>query len=34
MGSLDFPGLLIVVGAVAIVVWAGFNWKHRRPHVR
>ena len=33
MGSLDFPELLIVVSLVAILVWAGFNWKHR-PHVR
>jgi len=33
MGSLDFPGLLIVVSLIAILVWAAFNWKHR-PHVR
>jgi hypothetical protein len=28
MGSLDFPEVLILLGVIAIVAWAVYNWKH------
>ena len=32
MGPLDVPEVLIILGALAVVVWAIYNWTHRHPH--
>jgi len=29
MRPLDVPEMLIVLGLIAIVAWAFYNWKHR-----
>ena len=32
MGPLDVPEVLIILGVVAGIVWAVYNWKHAHPH--
>jgi len=32
MGSLDVPEVLIILGVVAGIVWALYNWKLTHPH--
>jgi hypothetical protein len=29
MGSFDVPEILIAVLLVAVLVWAGYNWRHK-----
>jgi len=29
MGPLDVPEVLIIIGVLAGIVWAIYNWKHR-----
>jgi hypothetical protein len=31
MGSLDVPEVLILLGVLAVVLWAIYHWTH--PHV-
>ncbi len=33
MRPLDIPEILIVIGLVAILAWAVYNWRHR-SHAR
>ncbi len=28
MGSLDIPEVLIILGLVAILMWAVYHWRH------
>jgi hypothetical protein len=30
MASLDVPEVLIVLGVLAALAWAAYNWTHRR----
>ena len=32
MGPLDVPEVLIIVGVVATIAWAVYNWRHTHPH--
>jgi hypothetical protein len=32
MGPLDVPEVLIILGVVAGIVWAVYNWKLTHPH--
>ncbi len=34
MGRFDIPELLIGVGVLAILVWAAYNWTHRKMNAR
>ena len=33
MGPLDVPEVLILLGLVACVGWAVYNWTHPHPHL-
>jgi hypothetical protein len=33
MGPLDVPEVLILLGIVAGIVWAVYNWTHPHPHL-
>jgi hypothetical protein len=33
MGPLDVPEVLIILGIVAGIAWAIYNWRHTRTHL-